>query len=259
MLKTSRLPFLALLFAIVVCAKTKDLPNQAELDAITARGRLLAEYDTASWHATDAVQALKPPPGVVGRYIAKKTGGEWVVAFGRLNPAGDRFLVAYEATQGDTLEVFTVKTFDPPREDTGFYLNAERAIRTVLADFPRENRPYNMSVLPANATQLYVYIYPGSTVDGMYLLGGDARYLTSNDGTAIVEKRQLHRSILEYPGADNTKKITAGFHTHVLSDVPEDTDVMYVLTRKPAVPEYVRSRAKIIWVIQVDGTIRRGK
>jgi hypothetical protein len=115
-----------------------------------------------------------------------------------------------------------------------------------------------MSVIPAEGGQMYVYIYPGSTVNGVYLLGGDARYLISGDGATIVEKRQLHKSILEFSGRTPGKTVS-GMHTHVLSDIPEDTDVMYVLTRKPALPEYVVTTSKVIWVIGIDGSIKRGK
>jgi hypothetical protein len=251
--------FIAILALNALGADKKDLPSQVELDAITARGRLLAEYDTASWYATDAVLALKPPQGAIGRYIAKRTENGWTVAFGRMNEKSDGFLVVYEATQGATPHDFAVKTYDPPQENTGFYLSAEKAIETVLKDFQREQRPYNVSVLPADGGQMYLYIYPGSTVSGTYLLGGDARYLISADGTTIIEKRQLHKSILQFSGGEKGKTLASGMHSHVLSCIPEDTDVMYVLTRKPAIPEYVVTMSKVIWVIGVDGSIKRGK
>ena len=94
-----------------VGAGKKDFPSQTELDAITARGRLLAEYGTASWYATDAVFALKPSKGSIGRYIAKRTENGWVVVFGRMNEKGDGFLVVYEASQGITPHDFRVKTY----------------------------------------------------------------------------------------------------------------------------------------------------
>src|ERR1700737_2666631 len=50
------LAILTLLFA-TVDAKTSSKPSKTELAAITARGVLLAEYDSAAWQATDAVQA----------------------------------------------------------------------------------------------------------------------------------------------------------------------------------------------------------
>jgi hypothetical protein len=227
---------------------------------VTARGRALFEYDQAAWHATDAVQATHPPTQALGRYIARRSDIGWQVAFGHLNDTRDKFLVTYEATQGTTLQEFTVKKLDPPREDTSFYLAAAKAIDIALHDFQGQNRPYNVAVLPAPPNQLYVYVVPAQTEKGVYPLGGDARYLVSADGNAIVEKRQLHKSIIENRG-DLPKGTTpaAGIHTHVLSDVPEDTDVFYVLTRQPSVPEYIGTMNKKLYVISADGTIREGK
>lgn len=50
------------------------VPTPADLQPTTARGRTLAEYDVASWHATDVVQDLKPEKGSTRYYIAKKGG-----------------------------------------------------------------------------------------------------------------------------------------------------------------------------------------
>jgi hypothetical protein len=41
--------------------------------------------------------------------------------------------------------------------------------------------------------------------------------------------------------------------------VPEDTDVFYVLTRQPSVPEYIGTLKKKLFIISTDGTIREGK
>src|SRR5215472_7646880 len=172
----------------------KSKPENPEFAAITARGRLLAEYDVAASYSTDAVQGLKPEPGSVSRYVAKKTGAKWTVAYGRFSVGGSKFLIVYEARQGDTPEKFSVEKHDPPLEDTGFFLFAARSIEIALRDFPRENRQYNISVLPAESNQFYVYIVPAQMAQGIYPLGGDARYLMSPDGLTIVEKRQLHKS-----------------------------------------------------------------
>ena len=82
-------------------------------------------------------------------------------------------------------------------------------------------------------------------------IGGDGRYRISGDGGRILEKRQLHKSIIEQPVPKNT---AAGYHTHILSDLPEDTDVFLVLSRRPAVPEYVGTR-NFIYAIKTDGSI----
>jgi hypothetical protein len=239
----------------------KEPPTKEELAAITERGRDLAGYDAAAWHGSDAVQAKQPKEGSFVRYIARKVDKRWVVAFGRLDEKGEKFLIAYEATQGDNSDVFDVKEMIPLKEDTGFFLSAARAIDTSLKDFVEhfegEQRPYNVAVLPAEKRQLWVYLVPAPTKPNVWPLGGDVRYLISADGTQIVSKRQLHKSVIEVePPKDNdNQQVAGGIHTHVLDDTPEDTDVFHVLTRKPAVPEMVMTK-QFVFQVDPDGSVK---
>jgi hypothetical protein len=242
--------------------KAGPLPSGAELAAITARGRMLEEYDVAAWHATDAVEELKPDKSVAPLYIARKTENEWEVAFGRLNERQDAFLIVYQASPGAGPTEFTVKKADPPIEDHSFYLAAAKAIQTASRDFGKPGRPYNTYVLPTENAHLYVYLLPAQTVNGIYPLGGDVRYTIAADGNPILEKRQMHKTILEFNLNDPDKKkgsLVSSYHTHVLSNLPEDSDVFYVLSRKPLIPEYIGTMDKKIFVVQVDGTILIGK
>jgi hypothetical protein len=240
--------------------KKKPEPDPVMAD-VTARGRALYEYDQAAWHATDAVQATHPPEQSIARYIARKSDTGWNVAFGHLSDPGGEFLIAYEASQGATLQEFSVKKLDPPQQDTSFYLAAAKAIDTALHDFQGEKRPYNVAILPALSNQIYVYVIPAQTKPGIYPLGGDVRYLITPDGGTIVDKRQLHKTILEIPASSAPKGTTpaVGVHTHVLSDVPEDTDVFHVLTRQPSQPEFIGTRNRKLYEISTDGTIRERK
>jgi hypothetical protein len=243
-----------LMFAPRAGAASKT--STAELTAITERGRLLAEYDAAAWHATDAVLATHPKEESPGRYIAQKTTSGWVVDFGRLSASGDKFLVVHEAIQeGDQ---YTVKSFDPAREDAGWNLSGAKAIETAMHDFQGANRPYNVAVLPAQDRGMYVYLYPAQVKEGVYPLGADVRYQISPDGTKIAEKRQMHKSIIEPAPASADVQVEAGYHTHVLSDVPEDTDVLLVLTRRPRMPEFVGT-SKYVYIIGIDGSITMKK
>ena len=235
-------------------AQRGEPASKAELAEITARGRLLAEYDAAAWVATDAVLATKPDESRMGRYIARKTADGWAVGFGRLNEKRDKFLIAYEATRRTGTKEFTVQKHDAPKEDAGFYLNAARAVETALADFRGQPRPHNVAVLPAASGQMHVYVLPAQTEAGVYPLGGDVRYLVSADGSKIVERRQLHKSIIEFRTPPEGEKVEGGFHTAVLDDVPEDTDVFHVLVRRPPVPEWVGTK-KYVYRIEPDGTI----
>ncbi len=49
-------------------------------------------------------------------------------------------------------------------------------------------------------------------------------------------------------------KAEGGFHAAVVDDVPEDTDVFYVLTRQPSIPEIIATR-NYVYRIDVTGSI----
>src|SRR5438034_5614418 len=140
-------------------------------------------------------------------------------------------------------------------------LPISRAMELTMADFGRTTRPYNVAVLPAKQTEgndqqglLYVYLYPAQTKVGTYPLGGDVRYLVSADGLKMLAKRQMHKTILDV-APKKGKKMVAGDHTHVLSDEPEDTDVLHVLQQDPPLSEMVATQ-RFLYEVASDGTIR---
>jgi hypothetical protein len=245
--------------ALALAEKTAPLSKE-QLAEITARGRMLAEYDQAAWHATDAVMATNPKQDSGSRFLCRKNDATWTCVFGHLTP--DKFLIDYEAIQGPSPQEFQIKRYEPAIEDKGFFFAGAKALMAAGADFQKtaENRPYNPSVLPGPSDQFYVYIVPAQTKKGIYPLGGDARYVVSRDGNTIIEKRQLHKSILEINPANVPKgaSFSGGWHTHVLTDAPEDTDVFFVLSRKPLAPESVGA-GKHVYYIETDGSIKVSK
>lgn len=248
--------FLFLLFAFSTVLAQREKPAaQIELDEITARGKMLYAYDVAAWHSTDAVLALSPPEGSFTNYIGKNTDHGWTVAYGKLNDKKDKFLIAYEAVQGAKPEEFKVNKYDQPKENTDFYLFAAKAIEIVLANFQGENRPYNVAVLPTKDEQFHVYLLPAQTEEKVFPVGGDVRYLISKDGSKIVQKRQMHRAIIEFSVPPDVKNLETGYHTAILDDVPEDSDVFHVLTRTPKISELVITN-KFVYSISPDGTIK---
>lgn len=260
--KGTRQGFLAILGAALLFAalafstKAQEaIPSTPEeLAAITERGRILNEYDQAAWHASDAVQLANPKNVEGQRYVARKESGKWMVVFGKLNPDRTHFEISYEADEQATLRQFAVRQEPAERQDEGFFLHAARATELAMKDFGVANRPYNVAVLPAPAEQLYVYLYPAQTKARVYPLGGDVRYLESPDGTKILEKRLMHKTIIETV-TQTGKKPVAGFHAHVLSDQPEDTDVFHVLTQDPPLPEFVAT-PHFTYQVKADGTIQ---
>ena len=236
-------------------AEKPSPPSPADLASITERGRLLAGYDQAVWHASDALQVANPKTAQGQRCLARLENGKWIVVFGALNADQTRFLISYEAVQLDKPQEFSVTHHDPAAEHAAFFLFAARSLEIALADFGAVSRPYNNAVFPTAEAQFYVYLYPAQSKAGTYPFGGDVRYLISADGATILQKRQLHKTILEPRGAPNHGKTVAGYHTHSLSDVPEDTDVLHVLQQSPPVPERVLT-PHFIYEVASDGTIR---
>lgn len=238
----------------------KAPPTSDSLAAITARGRLLAEYDFVAWHATDSVMARKPAPGVIQTYVAQRAGNDrWSIAFGRLNPARDTFFIAYMAYQriADP-NAFDVTPYAPGAiADTGYYLRAARALEIAARDFGPQKCPYNAEILERPQSGFYVYMIPAQTRPDVYPLGGDVRYQMSADGRTMLVKRRLHNAIIQFPPAiaHPGDALTTGMHTAVLDDIPEDTDVFHVLVRQPQVPEYIVSDA-FIYGIAPNGAIK---
>ncbi|HVN18182.1 MAG TPA: hypothetical protein VMU05_05395 [Dongiaceae bacterium] len=259
------LPLFLIAISLSAMAKKKaekQTLSVEELAAITARGKILAEYDVAAWHATDVIQDLKPQNGSFRYYIARKTDAGWVVLFGRLSEARDKFLIVYQATQGTRPDFFTNRTFDPPLESTDFYFSAAKALDTAIKDLGPVKRPYNSYAIPAEPGRLYIYLLPAPTVDGVYPLGADVRYTFTSDGGTMLEKHPMHKTVLDFDYREKStggKKLAAGVHSHVLSNCPEDSDVFLVLTRRSSIPEYVGTMDKKIWVINTDGTISVGQ
>ena len=262
--RASRLPRLlcTLLFlsASNVIAQV-ERPTDSQLADISARGRALAAYDFAAWHGSDAIAPLNPTAANATKYIARETPKGWMVAFGKLTASRDTFLIAYEAIRTSATgpyEGFSGIAHPTPVVDTGYFVRASRALDTAMVDFGPVRRAYNVAVLPAPQGNWWVYLFPAPTVAGVWPLGADGRLLISADGKRIIERRRLHNSVIEFserstrpaPGATTV----AGYHTAVLAEIPEDTDVYHVLSRTPKVPEYIMTD-HFIYRIDTDGKI----
>jgi hypothetical protein len=246
----------AIVFPTVATSQGAPAPSPAELAAITARGRFVAEYDQAAWHGSDAAQAVagKNTDGLAV-FIGQKVASEWVVDFGALDAAGTSFLTVYEAKGPDT-QHFTVQSFTPARVDSGFLVAAAHAIKITQANFEAApGRTYNVAVMPNEDGTMYVYLYPAQT-SAIVPLGGDGRFKVSADGLTILETHRMHRAIIEInpPSPPSGTHAVGMFHSDIYSSVPEDTDVFHVLASRPPMPEYVAAKGNW-YLIDPDGTI----
>jgi len=239
--------------ALPLLGQAIEPPSPQQLSAITARGRQLAGYDAVAWRATDVLMATNPDSSLLGRYIARQTVTGWRVAFGRLAADLSAFRIAYEASQKtSTSRAFDIHARRPLVSDTGYYLHAARALNLAERDFGAPSRRFNAAAIPIKTGGWWVYLLPAQDREGVFPHGGDVRYRISADGLRIEEKRQLHNGVLEMgpppKGAEN------GMHTVLLDSAPTDTDVFYVLTRLPQLPELVVTKP-FLFLVTIDGSI----
>lgn len=245
-----RLIAVLLLATLPALAKDKaPIATPQELAATTTRGRALFEYARAVWLANQALSSTSAPVDESAKYIAVKTDAGWIVAVGSLDAANKTFTVAYEVTETGTEGKVSVNR--QPKQGSEFVAAAARATGIAKSDFGQTQRPYNTAVLPAGAGQLYVYLYPAVVKKGMLPLGGDVRYTISADGNNIVEKRLMHKTIMDTT-TNSPGQTVGGFHSHVVTDVPEDTDVLHAMLRR--MPEFVGAGGHS-YKVEADGTV----
>ena len=247
--------FLAVsLCATAVAANCQPANLKATLAGITERGRALYAYDQAAAAGTDAIFSLKPKPDTAGltHYLCLHTPKGWRFVFPKWNAAHDHVIIAYEAVETAPGK-FTARKIDPPEVASNAIQVRELALELAIDDFKKPSRPYNTAILPAPGGNFYVYLYPGQIKANTWPIGGDVRYTISSDGKRIVDKRPLHKSILDAEPKPGSNEV-AGYHFHILTDLPEDTDVLYVMSRKPSMPEYV-GVGKMFYLVNIDGTI----
>lgn len=232
-----------------------SVPSDTLLAGITARGRLLAAYDQAAWHGTDAVLAAVPESTLlrVGNTMlaSQQPDGRWIVFFGRLTDKADTLFVAFEARSTDRADSFVIHTDDPPLVRLGAERRAAAALHVALNDFVTPARRYNSYVLPRADGAFWVYFLPAQTDWREFPHGADVRYLVDSTGQRILEKHPMHHALLNLALPDSA---VSGLHTVLVDDVPQDSDVFLVLARRPRRPELVAT-AHYNYEIALDGSI----
>lgn len=230
-----------------------------ELAAISKRGQILAQMQTLKDSATDLLLTKKQQHldcattagAELSVLVQLPPYGETKVVYGRLGASQDTYLIDFVVTgnKGN----MAIKTFSTALRDNEYFWDAARALSRARQSTGGWPGSYLVLPLDKNHKRFYVYLYPrdkGKT----YLLGGDKRYkvILDGDSAQIAETKQLHRATLTYQVKKNAR---FSYHSAVVDDKPEDTDVLHVLTRKPCLPELV-STANYLYRIETDGQIR---
>ncbi len=213
------------------------------------RGGEIAEYERAAMKATDMLLTRKHDASKLGLYVAEKTGGAWTVYFGRFSGGGAAFEAAYvfSGPESALKQMKAVTIRDVPVEIT----QRARAVNAALKalEFEARGEFYNPSVFREEDGTLAVYLLPGNKNPDIILLGGDFKVIVSSDGSQVLRKIPLHRTVLEIPSAPKEGKPEGAFHTHILDDLPTETDVAQVILYPVLAPHSVMGRE---WFSQID-------
>lgn len=234
-------------------------PSALVLGQITKRGKDLYEYDKACSQATEALLAQVKNAASFKLFVAYPEHDIWHVAFGSMADDGESFLIAYEVTVKPDKPA-EVKSYDIFKLDKAEFFRRANALSACQSKLKSTGPLMNYAAIPNqdDKNTYWVYQFPGTTEPGVFLLGGDVRYLVSNSDHKILETRQMHRSVLPWPkrgDLPNDAHLQGGCHSAILDDEPEDTDVFHVLLRQPQLPEYIAT-ANWIFCVETDGSIR---
>jgi len=213
------------------------------------RGMEIAQYERVAVKATDLLLELKPDQSKLGVYIADKIGGAWKVYFGRVSGEGAGFEAAYvfSCPENSLKKMKTIPVTKIPVE----IIQRAQAVSAALKalEFDVRGGAYNTSVFREEDGMLTVYVVPGNKNPDVALLGGDFKVFVSPDGSQVVKKVPLHRAILEIPIAPKEGKPAGSFHTHILDDIPTETDVAQVILYPSLAPHSILGRE---WFSQID-------
>jgi hypothetical protein len=239
---------------LALVARAAGAQSTDDLRAITMRGRELAAYQIALDGALDAMHRLGAPDSCAERYIVRRGERGFVVRFGHWSAARDTFLVSFEATQRNNPEDFALEPIRPERAASADERADVVALERSARELGKRRRPMRGVVVPATGGTRWVYWLPAQTRVGIWPHGDDVRFLVSADGGGVLDKHRMHDDYL-----DVLLPVDATYGAHdAMSDVPEDTDIMLVLLRHPAVPEIISAHGRIYYVA-IDGTIAVGQ
>src|SRR5262249_33481679 len=148
--------------ALLLCrGAAGQTPTDSALSGITARGRLLAQHDAASWQATDALQSLTKDISDLNVSVALPDSiGGWIVHFGRLSSARDTFAVLFTAEPASDGRHYEARRHSPPKVGSDHERIVATAVLTALKEFGAPTRPYNSYGLAAEDGSVWVYFVP---------------------------------------------------------------------------------------------------
>ena len=245
----------SLFFSIGYASEGK--PPREEIDRLIRRGQEIANYERVIIKATDLLLASRPDRSKLEVYIAVKDSIRWFIYFGRISENGDSFetYCSYSCPHGLLEKMREVEDEKVVSTDVLQLAKAVKLTRDSAISQSAKVPAYNTNVFREDDGSITVYLTPGTENPEVILLGGDYKVSISADGSRILNIIQLHNGILEFPlNAEDGMGLAGAYHTHVLNNLPTETDVAFILLNPQLAPHYIMGQN---WMsrIDADGTI----
>lgn len=208
-------------------------------DEILAEGKLLFRLEKASWNGTDDFLARFPEKrNLIGGYLSYESDKHEIMTifFGREN--NDSLLVRYQfdSIPNAPIEIDTVDLKITSLEKNLIEIRQD-AIQRISNNSENfftfyENTALNLIPLITDKKKR-VFILTGTQVSNVVIIGND--YLLEYDKkNRLKNKTQIHKSLLQFPyKSDNPEnKMESTYHSHVVSDYINSTDICTLLLYK---------------------------
>lgn len=232
----------------------ETVPSQNEIKRIEDRGKQIANYERAAIRATDLMLTSNPDKSKLEVYVAVNQNNRWMVYFGKITDKGFETDYIYSCPDGQFDQMKPEQNDQNISTEAFYFAKAVSLAGDFIAQEMTSPR-YNTNVFREQDGTITVYFIPGNKEPDTVILGGDFKVSISNDALKVLNKTKLHTSFLKMPLKEEKGQQTAGaFHTHILGDLPTETDVALIILNPVLAPHYITAQT---WMskINADGQI----
>ena len=247
------LPFLIMSFLV-------SYSQSDDLDKILEEGQMLYRLESASWKSTDHfLESFGNKIDSVGGYLSYESEGNTIAIF--YAEDNDKILARYLFTgfkENMTVEVDTLNEVSSELEKDLMIIreDAENQLNQNKGDFFSYYQNCSFNIIPViSEDQRRVFIITASQVNSTVVLGNDY-LLTYDKKNRLTKREKIHNNIIQFPSkySDSEGKMEESFHSHVLSDYINSTDICTLLLYRDFVDwkkHYVMSK-KYVTIFDLD-------
>jgi hypothetical protein len=211
-----------------------------ETKSVLEEGKLLFRLEKASWYGTDDFLArFSNKRDSIGGYLSYVNENDQVVNifFNRDQPSHIFVRYYFDSLPGNKPVEIDSLDHTASQLENDLIAIRQDASRQILENPDKffsfyENTAMNLIPL-IEGDKRKVFILTASEIPHVVMIGNDY-LLTYNHDNKLIKKEQLHISLLRYPytSGDPENKMSTTYHTHVISDYINSTDICTLLLYK---------------------------